>query len=471
MKIELKQKIFTLVAEFAKNEQVEVYVIGGFVRDLFLERPSHDIDFVVVGSGIDFAKKLAKKIKPKTEVKVFKNFGTAMFRFEGLELEFIGARKESYDRGSRKPFVENGTLQDDQNRRDFTINVLAISLNNNNLYEVVDPFNGLEDLNKKIIRTPLDPDITFSDDPLRMMRAIRFASQLNFTISDESYDAIKRNKDRIKIISAERISDELNKIILSKKPSIGFKLLFDSGLLEIIFPEMYNLNGVEIINKVGHKDNFFHTLKVLDNISKHTDDLWLRWAAILHDIGKPRTKKFVNNTWTFHAHQIVGGKMITGIFRKMRLPLNEKMRFVRKMVEMHHRPISLVSETVTDSAIRRLVYDAGEDLDSLLTLTEADITTRIEAKHKRFLANYKKLRKDIVELEQRDFIRNWQPPIDGLEIMKLLNIKPSRIIGELKEAIKDAILDEKIENTYEAAHKYLLELAKKYDLINNNENS
>ena len=465
MKLELKHKIFSLIAQQAKKEQIEVYVIGGFVRDQFLNRASKDIDFVVIGNGINFATKLAKSINPKTEVRIFKNFGTAMLRYKDLELEFVGARKESYSRNSRKPIVENGTLSDDQKRRDLTINTLAISLNHSNLYEVIDPFNGIEDINNKVIRTPLNPDITFSDDPLRMMRAIRFATQINFTISKESFEAIKRNKDRIKIISKERIADELNKIILSPKPSIGFKLLFDSGLLEIIFPEMYNLSGVEIINNISHKDNFLHTIIVLDNISKHSDNLWIRWAAVFHDIGKPKTKKFVNNIWTFHNHQIVGGNMVKSIFRKMKLPLNEKMFFVRKLVEMHHRPISLVSEKVTDSAIRRLVFDAGEDLDALLTLTEADITTRIEAKHHKFLKNYQILRKKIIEIEEKDFIRNWQPPIDGLEIMKILNIPPSRLIGEFKEAIKDAIFDEKIDNTYDAARKYLLVLANKSKLI------
>ncbi|MBN2890800.1 MAG: HD domain-containing protein [Bacteroidales bacterium] len=465
MIIELKGKIFEKVTELAEQESLEVYVIGGFVRDKIINRKSKDIDFVIVGSGIDFAQKLAKLLNPKIKVSVFKNFGTAMFKYKDTEYEFVGARKESYQRDSRKPIVENGTIQDDQNRRDFTINALAISMNKASFGNVVDPFGGLKDIEAKIIRTPLDPDITFSDDPLRMMRAIRFATQLNFDIDENSYESIKRNKERIKIISGERITDELNKIILSKQPSIGFNLLFDSGLLEIIFPEMYNLSGIEKNNNVGHKDNFLHTLKVLDNISENTDDLWLRWSAILHDIGKPKTKKFVDNSWTFHNHQIVGANMISGIFRKMKLPLNEKMKFVRKLVEMHHRPISLVTEPITDSAIRRLVFDAGEDLDALLTLVESDITTQKEEKQHRFLTNYQKLRVKIKELEEKDFIRNWQPPIDGNEIMKLLNIAPSKIIGVLKDEIKDAILDEKIENSYEAAYEYLLFLAKKNNLL------
>ncbi len=465
MTIKLTGKIYETVKLLAEQENLEVYVIGGFVRDKILGRESKDVDFVVVGSGITFAKKLAKKLNPKIKVAVFKNFGTAMFKYRKTEYEFVGARKESYQRNSRKPIVENGTLEDDQNRRDFTINALAISMNSDNFGEVVDPFGGLEDIKKKNIRTPLEPGITFSDDPLRMMRAIRFASQLNFKIQKNIFEAIKENAERIKIISGERICDEINKIMMSPKPSVGFKLLFDSGLLELIFPELYNLSGVTVIDNVGHKDNFLHSIAVLDNISKKTDDLWLRWAALLHDIGKAKTKKFVDKTWTFHNHQIVGANMIAGIFRRMKLPLNEKMKFVRKLVEMHHRPISLVTEQITDSAIRRLIYDAGDDLDALLTLAESDITTKIEDKQKKFLENYKNLRIKIKNLEERDFIRNWQPPIDGNEIMQILNLKPSKVVGELKEAIKDAILDEKIENSHQAAFEYLMAMAKEQNLI------
>ncbi len=464
MKIELKEKIFEQVIKVAAKYKYEVYVIGGFVRDLLIERPSKDIDFVIIGNGIDFSKKLAQSINPGIKVNIFKNFGTAMFHYKDMDLEFVGARKESYQRYSRKPFVEAGTIEDDQKRRDFTINALAISLNKNNLYELIDPFDGLKDLELKLIKTPLEPDITFSDDPLRMMRAIRFASQLKFEIQKESFDAIKKNKDRISIVSAERISDELNKIILSPQPSTGFKLLFDSGLLEIIFPEMYNLQGIEIVAGVGHKDVFFHTLKVLDNVAEKSDNLWLRWAAILHDIGKPQTKKFIDNNWTFRGHQMVGSQIIPSIFRRLRLPLNEKMRYVRKIVELHHRPISLVNEPITDSAVRRLVFDAGEELEDLMTLVESDITTQYEQKQKRFISNFKKLRKRIDKVAEKDFIRNWQPPIDGNKIIEILDIKPSKIIGELKNAIKDAILDGKIENTYDAAYDYLLKLSEKYNI-------
>ncbi len=464
MNIKLDEEIFKKVEETAEQESLEVYVIGGFVRDLLLKRNSKDVDFVVVGSGIEFAKKLAGNLSPKIKVSYFKNFGTAMFKFNDVEYEFVGARKESYQRNSRKPIVENGTLEDDQNRRDFTINAMAISINKTNYGDLIDPFNGLADLENKIIRTPLDPNITFSDDPLRMMRAIRFASQLNFRIYDKSFKAIAENKDRIKIISNERISDELNKIILSSKPSVGFKLLDDSGLLEIIFPELFKMKGVEKVNGVGHKDNFLHTLKVLDNISEKTDKLWLRWAAILHDIGKPKTKKFNGKTWTFYSHQYVSAKMIPSIFRRMRLPMNEKMKYVRKLVELHHRPISLADEKITDSAVRRLIFDAGDEVDDLMILTESDITTQFEYKQKRFLNNFKELREKIKHVQENDFIRNWQPPIKGSEIMKILNIPPSHLVGELKNELKDAILDGVIENSYEAAYRYLLEIAKKYDI-------
>ncbi len=463
MKLELKDKIFDKVIDFANENNYEVYVIGGFVRDLLLNKPSKDIDFVVIGDGVDFAKKLAKKLNKKN-ISVFKNFGTAMFKYEDKELEFVGARKESYQRYSRKPVVSAGTVEDDQKRRDFTINALAISLNKSNLYEVIDPFNGIEDLKNKIIRTPLSPDITFSDDPLRMLRGIRFTTRLGFKIDAKAFDAIKKNKDRIKIVSMERISDELNKILMTKKPSTGFKLLFDSGLLEIIFPELYQLAGVETINGVRHKDVFLHTIKVVDTIAEKTDNLWLRWAALLHDIGKPATKKFIDNNWTFRAHQTVGAKMVPDIFRRLRLPMNEKMKYVMKLVELHHRPTALVDETVTDSAVRRLIYDAGDELDDLMTLVESDITTQFYEKKLRFLENFKALREKIKYVAENDFIRNWQPPIDGNEIMQLLNVKPSKIVGELKKEIKDAILDGKIENSYEAAKSLLFELAKEKNI-------
>jgi len=465
MKIELKEKIFDIVIEVAAKKDYEVYVIGGFVRDFILNRTSKDIDFVIIGDGIKFARELSKHINPAIKVSVFKNFGTAMFRYKDMELEFVGARKESYQRNSRKPFVEAGNITDDQKRRDFTVNALAISLNKESLFELVDPFEGIKHIEQKILKTPLNPDITFSDDPLRMMRAIRFTAQLNFSVCENSLNAIIKNKERIKIVSPERITDELNKIIASDKPSIGFELLFDTGLLEIIFPEMHNLFGIERINGVGHKDVFYHTLKVLDNIAEKSDNLWLRWAAILHDIGKPKTKKFVDNNWTFRAHQKVGSYMIPDIFRRMRLPLNEKMKYIRKIVELHHRPISLVNEPITDSAIRRLVFDAGNELEDLMLLVKSDITTKIEYKQKRFVDNFEKLEKKIELVAQKDFIRNWQPPIDGNIIIEVLNIPPSKIIGELKNAIKDAILDGEIENSYDAAYSYLIEMAKKYNLL------
>lgn len=464
MNLNLTDKIFKTISEISEKEKTEVYIIGGYVRDLILNRKSKDVDFVVIGSGIEFAKKLALTLSPKLKVNTFKNFGTAMFKYKEVEYEFVGARKESYQRNSRKPIVENGTLEDDQNRRDFTINALAISMNKKNYGNLIDPFNGIEDIKNKIIRTPLNPNITFSDDPLRMIRAIRFASQLDFTIHSTSFQAIKDNANRIKIISAERISDELNKILMSSKPSVGFKLLYNSGLLEIIFPELYNMSGIEKINDIGHKDNFLHTLKVVDNIAKRTDNLWLRWAALLHDIGKPKTKKFDQNKWTFHGHQTVGAKMIPNIFRHLKLPMKEKMKYVQKLVKLHHRPISLANEPITASPVRRIIYEAGDDINDLMLLSESDITTQFEYKQKRFLNNFKKLRKKIKDVEENDFIRNWQPPIDGIKIMEILNLKPSAIVGELKSAIKDAILDGKIENSYEAAHKYLLELAKKFDI-------
>lgn len=464
MKVKLDDKIFNSVSELTEQLKTDVYVIGGYVRDLILNRKSKDVDFVVIGSGIDFAQKLANKLLPDLAVNTYKNFGTAMFRYKDVEYEFVGARKESYQRNSRKPIVENGTLEDDQNRRDFTINALAISMNKNNFGNIVDPFNGLKDIKEKIIRTPLNPNITFSDDPLRMMRAIRFSSQLGFSIHSDAFNAIKNNLDRIKIISKERISDELNKILLSPKPSVGLKLLYDTGLLKIIFPDLFKLTGVQTKNEISHKDNFIHTLKVVDNISDKTDNLWLRWAALLHDIGKPRTKKFENNKWTFHGHQIVGAKMVVDIFRYLKLPMNDKMKYVQKLVKLHHRPISLANEPITDSPVRRIIYEAGDQINDLMILAESDITTQFQYKQKRFLNNFKLLRKKIKEVEENDFIRNWQPPINGNDIMKILNIPPSNIIGELKTAIKDAILDGKIENSYDAAYQYLISLAKKFDI-------
>ncbi len=458
----LDNPVFKVISDILDKNKKEAYLIGGFVRDLILKRNSKDVDIVIVGSGMELAKQTARQLKGNIKVSFFKNFGTAMFNYKGIEYEFVGARKESYSRESRNPVVENGSLQDDQNRRDLTINALGISLKKENYGELIDPFNGLDDIKNKVICTPLEPDITFSDDPLRMMRAVRFASQLNFNIDKKTFDSIKKNKSRIKIITKERIIEELHKIVKSPKPSIGFKLLYDVGLLELIFPELYKLHGVEIRNGVSHKDNFLHTILVVDNIAKNTDNIWLRWAAVFHDIGKPRSKKFVNNIWTFHAHDAIGKNMLPSIFRKMKLPLNDKLKYIQKLVALHLRPIHLSDSDITDSAIRRLLFDAGNEVDDLMTLCEADITSSKEYKVKKFFKNFAIVRQKLKDVEERDAIRNWQPPIEGLEIMKTLNLPPSKDVGIVKDAIKDAILDGEIENSYQAAHKFMLNYASKH---------
>ena len=462
----IQHPIFKLIGEASDELGVDAYVIGGFVRDYFLKRGTpKDIDIVAIGSGIDLAKKVASKLKGKPEISVFKNFGTAMIKHKDLELEFVGARKESYNRDSRKPIVEDGTLEDDQNRRDFTINAMALALNKSNFGELLDPFDGLADLDRQIIRTPLEPGITYSDDPLRMMRAIRFATQLHFTIELQSLQAITENKDRIKIVSKERIVDELNKILMSSKPSIGFSLMHKTELLPLILPELTALQGIEEIEGQRHKDNFWHTLEVVDNISETTDNLWLRWAALLHDIGKAPTKKFHKKIgWTFHAHEFVGAKMVYKLFKRLRLPLNEKMKFVQKMVLMSSRPIILSEDHVTDSAVRRLVFDAGDFVEDLMTLCEADITTKNPRKQEKYKNNFKIVRQKIVEVEERDHVRNFQPPVTGEEIMKTFNLKPSKEIGIIKDAIKEAILEGEIPNEYEAAYNFMLEKGRKMNL-------
>lgn len=452
----LNEKIFQVVKQAADELGMDAYAIGGYVRDFFLKRESKDIDVVTIGKGIELAEKVHQILGPQSNLATFKNFGTAQVKYNGMEIEFVGARKESYNRDSRKPIVEDGSLSDDQNRRDFTINALAIGISKSNFGILLDPFNGITDLENKILRTPLNPNITYSDDPLRMMRAIRFASQLNFTIEDNSFKAISNNRERIKIVSKERISDELNKIILSTKPSVGFKLLFDTGLLKLIFPEMAKLQGTETINGLSHKDNFYHTLEVLDNVAQKSDNLWLRWAAILHDIAKPATKKFeAAHGFTFHGHEDRGARMVPNIFTHLKLPLNEKMKYVQKLVALHLRPIVLAKTEVTDSAVRRLLFEAGDDIDDLMVLCESDITTKNPNKVKRYLFNFEIVRKKLIEIEEKDKLRNWQPPIGGEEIMKFYNLKPGREIGVLKNALKDAILDGHIENNYASAKQFL----------------
>ncbi len=467
MKKCLNNPIFRIISEVVTNEKIETYVIGGYVRDFLLNRMSsdRDIDIVVVGSGVNIAKKIAKRIDPKIKVTIFKNFGTAMFRYKNHEIDFVGARKESYRQDSRKPSVENGTIEDDQKRRDFTINAMAISLNDESYGKFIDPFNGLDDLMDKTIRTPLEPERTFSDDPLRMMRAIRFATMLKFEIANETLLAISKNKERIKIVSPERIISELNKIVLSDSPSTGFKLLDKTGLLPLILPELHNLKGVEEVSGKQHKDNFYHTLGVLDNVASKSDDLWLRWAAILHDIAKPRTKKFdVKNGWTFHGHDFLGAKMIPGIFRRLRLPLNHRMKYVAKLVRLHLRPIALIHEEVTDSALRRLLFDSGDDIDDLMTLCKADITSKNEKRVNIYLKNFEIVRDKLKETEEKDAIRNFQPPVPGDLIMETFGLKPCKEIGIIKNAIKEAIIDGKIPNDYEPAYRFMLKKGKELGL-------
>lgn len=459
MKKHLTNPIFKKLSKLAEETNNEIYVIGGFVRDIFLNRPSKDIDILVIGNGIKFAEAAGKLLH--TKVSVFKNFGTAMLRDGDLEIEFVGARKESYRAESRKPIVENGTLEDDQKRRDFTINAMALGLNQSNFGQLLDPFGGINDLENKLIRTPLDPIDTFSDDPLRMLRAIRFATQLDFTISKEAIEAIKKNSERIKIVSPERITDELNKIILAKKPSTGFIYLFDTGLLKHIFPQMADLHGVEFMDGKGHKDNFYHTLQVLDNISLYTDDLWLRWAAILHDIAKPATKRFeLGHGWTFHGHEERGARMVPKIFAQLRLPLNDRMKMVQKLVQLHLRPIALAQDVVTDSAVRRLLFEAGDEIDNLMLLCNADVTTKNEYKVKKYRRNFEMVKQRLKEVEESDQIRNWQPPITGEDIMLAFNLRAGKEVGKIKNQIREAILEGEIKNSREEAMEYMLQKGK-----------
>jgi poly(A) polymerase len=462
----LENPIFKLVSEAAQEINQSVYVVGGFVRDAILSRNlPQDIDFVTEGNGIELAQKVQQKLNTKRKISVFKNFGTAMIHHQEFDLEFVGARKESYANNSRKPFVEIGTLEDDQNRRDFTINALAISLNSDNYGELIDPFNGVDDLNNKLIKTPLNPEITYSDDPLRMLRAIRFACQLGFTIEKKSFEAIQQQKDRISIISMERITSELNKIMMSNQPSIGLKLLDDVGLLDYILPELTALKGIEEVEGQTHKDNFYHTIEVVDNISTHTKNVWLRWSALLHDIGKAKTKKFIPKIgWSFHAHEFIGSKMVKTIFERLRLPLGNDLKYVQKLVKLSSRPTSLVTDDVSDSALRRLLFEAGNDFEDLIVLCKADITTKNQQKQKKFIKNFEYVEVKIKELEERDRIRNFQPPISGEDIMKSFDLQPGREIGIIKEAIKNAILDGVILNNYENAKKFMLEFGKKLNL-------
>ena len=463
----LDKEIFHLISQVADELGVECYVVGGYVRDIFLERPSNDIDVVVVGSGIQVASALKQRLGKKAHLSVFRNFGTAQVKFRDTEVEFVGARKESYSHDSRKPMVEDGTLEDDQNRRDFTINAMAICLNADRFGELVDPFYGIEDLEDGIIRTPLDPDITFSDDPLRMLRCIRFATQLRFLIDEETFDALERNAERIKIVSGERIKDELNKIMMTPTPSRGFVDLYRCGLLQIILPELTALDIVETKEGRAHKNNFYHTLEVLDNICKKTDNLWLRWAALMHDIGKPRCKRWDASTgWTFHNHNFIGAKMVPQVFRRLSLPLDMKMKYVQKLVDMHMRPIVIADEVVTDSAVRRLMNDAGDDIDDLITLCEADITSKNEGRKKMFLENFRMVREKLTDLKEKDYKRLLQPVIDGNEIMEMFNLKPSREVGELKKYLKDAVLDNRVENEREPLMEMLVEKARKMGVIN-----
>ncbi len=459
----LSAPVFKVITACAAKLNVEAYVIGGYVRDIFLNRQSKDIDVVTLGKGIELAEQVHKTLGAESHLSVFKNFGTAQVKCADIEIEFVGARKESYNRESRNPVVEDGTLADDQNRRDFTINALAICISENNFGKLLDPFNGIDDIKNKIIRTPLDPDITYNDDPLRMMRAIRFATQLNFTIEENSLNSIIKNVQRISIISKERITDELNKIILSPVPSIGFKLLFNTGLLKLIFPEMLKLHGVDTVEGNSHKDNFYHTLEVLDNVAKKSNDLWLRWAAILHDIAKPATKRYEpGRGFTFHGHEVKGARMVPKIFESLRLPQNEKMKFVQKLVLLHLRPIVLAKTEITDSALRRVLFEAGNDVDDLMDLCEADITTKNPFKVKKYLENFEIVREKLTELEEKDKLKNWRPPVSGEEIMSIFNLHPCKMVGELKNALRDAILDGLIPNEKEAALLFLAKKAKEF---------